>query len=316
MRRAGRRLHATLGDAGLPPASRDRAIRLTGQYMRFRTWLWRAYRLPIIVLIIGEILHLSSNIVYIHRHDSIHMWRVASNVIAFVGSVVLFVVVPRLLLAASPRLVIVAHVVSTADQVSTLTDEWRDVQVDGVIRSIGRLELRLTSYYTLTHPAGDRYTRARLTAVNNGLYSQLVDLKQRLLFADSVADVAPQHVLWGVLAAGAADPQALVRAESAGSASDRVAEPGRARIVYRAAAVFTILTVIAAVVGLWYVDHTALSVVFSAIVAPLLLPAIVGLGRRGWSRSERDRKSRPLDEQVRIAPVEIDSVEVTESVLA
>jgi hypothetical protein len=283
IRAAHRLLTAALGPAGLAMPAQSRAVRLTAQYLVFRSWVRFAYRLPLLVLAIGELLHLVANVLALHRHTHIHTWRIVSNGIGLAGSVIVFVLITWLLLQASPRLSLVRTVLSTADHVAALTDENRDLRTHSVLRAYSRLEAQSTSYFTLNHPARDRYTRARVTAVNNGLYGQIVDVKQSLIFAESVADAQPGAVLWNILAAVAADPVALSEAEAA-AADGRVADAAPAPIVYRAAAVVTVLAVVAAVVALWYADHSALSVIFSAVVAPLLLPVIIGLSRRGWGR--------------------------------
>jgi len=172
--------------------------------------------------------------------------------------------------------------------------------VDRVLRRLARLERRVTSYYTLSHPAGDPYTRSRLVSVANGLYGLYVDAKHDLLFADSLTLISTRQTLWLTAAAAAADPAALSDAERASVGSGRAADAPRPRLVYRAATVLAIVAVGGAVIGLWYVDHSALSVVFSAVAAPLLVPAVVGLARRGWNRSEAkgmanaDMETEPL----------------------
>jgi hypothetical protein len=286
VRSAHRLLAATLGPAGLPAAGQNRAVRLAAQYLVFRTWVRWAYRLPLLVLVVGELLHLAANVLALHRHAQIHTWRIVSNGIGFAGSIVVIMLITWLLLQASPRLSLVRTVLTTAAHVRTLTDEARDLQTDRVLRAIARLEAEVTSYFTLSHPARDRYTRARVLAVNNGLYGQIVDVKQNLIFAEAPADARATAVLWNILAVVAADPTALADAE-ASAADGRVADAAPARIVYRAAAVVTVLTVIAGVAALWYADHSALSVIFSAVVAPLLLPVIIGLSRRGWGSGNR-----------------------------
>ncbi len=68
----------------------------------------------------------------------------------------------------------------------------------------------------------------------------------------------------------------------------------------------TVLAVVAAVVALWYADHSALSVIFSAVVAPLLLPVIIGLSRRGWGRKggrEDAKEGSTFDRITETAPV-------------
>lgn len=160
--------------------------------------------------------------------------------------------------------------------------------VDRVLRQLARLERRVTSYYTLSHPAGDPYTRSRLVSVANGLYGLYVDAKHDLLFADALTLISTRQTLWLTAAAAAADPVALSDAERASTGSGRAAEAPRPRLVYRAATLLAIVAVGGSVVGLWYVDHSALSVVFSAVAAPLLVPAVVGLARRGWYRNETE----------------------------
>jgi hypothetical protein len=132
--------------------------------------------------------------------------------------------------------------------------------------------------------------------VNNGLYGQLVDLEQSVIFDGAIDHTHAREVLWSVLAAVAGDPSALSEAELAGGAGHRIAEAPRPRAVYRLAAVLTVLGVIAGVGALWYVDHSALSVIFSAVAAPLLLPVIVGLGRRGWTRDAANDSKQPTDD--------------------
>ena len=146
------------------------------------------------------------------------------------------------------------------------------------------LILAVAIHFSLAHAAGDPYTRKRLVAVGDGLYGLLVDAKQDLLFANSLRLEAMRQTLWLVVAAAAADPGVLSEAEAAASsAHHHINHVVRPRIAYRVATVLTVLTVMAAVVGLWYVDHSALSVIFSAIAAPLLVPAVVGFARRGWT---------------------------------
>jgi hypothetical protein len=279
-------LQQLLGEAELPDPAAHRAVRLAARYNRFRTGVRWAFRLPLFVLSIGELLHLSANFLMLHLGEHVDTWRVVSNGVGFVGSVVLSILISRLLLGASPRLVIMRQVLSTARVLGAITEDRRGDQVDRLMGQIGRLERGVTTYFTLSHPAGDPYTRARLVAVGNGLYGLLVDAKQDLLFADSLTLMSTRQTLWLTAAAAAADPSVLTDAEGAASDSDRAVDAVRPQLVYRTAAVLTILAVVATVVGLWYVDHTALSVIFSAIAAPLLVPAIVGFARRGWNHSE------------------------------
>jgi hypothetical protein len=274
-----------LGEPNLPLPAAQRTVRITARYERFRAWTRWAFRVPLFVVIVGELLHLASNGLAIHLHEDVHTWRVVSNGVGLLGSVIFSILIARLLLAASPRLVIVRDVLATGALLASVTEDRRGDHVDRVVRQLGRLERSVTSYYTLSHPAGDPYTRARLVAVSSGLYGLLIDAKQDLLFADSLTLMSTRQTLWMTAAAAAADPSVLADAESAASAG-RKAETIRPRLLYRAAAVLTVLAVLASVVGLWYVDHSALSVVFSAIAAPLLVPAVVGLSRRGWNQSE------------------------------
>jgi hypothetical protein len=296
--RAKLRLQQLLGEPDLPGLAAHRAIRVAAHYQRFWTWMRWAFRFPLFVLIVGELLHLSANFLMLHLQEHVDTWRVLSNAIGFVGSVVLSILISRLLLGASPRLVIMRQVLNTARLLGAITEDRRGDQVDRVLREIGRLERSVTTYFTLSRPAGDPYTRARLVAVGNGLYGLLVDAKQDLLFTDSLTLMSTRQTLWLTVAAAAADPSVLTDAEGAASGSDRTLEAVRPRLVYRTAAVLTVLAVVAAVVGLWYVDHSALSVVFSAVAAPLLVPAIIGFARRGWNHSEGSgggaEKPKPL----------------------
>jgi hypothetical protein len=298
--RARLRLQQLLGEPELPAPAAHRAVRVAAQYDRFRTWMRWAFRLPLFVLIIGELLHLSGNFVKLHLHEHVDTWRVASNGVGFVGSIVLSIVISRLLLGASPRLVILRQVLSTARLLGSITEDRRGDHVDRVMRQIGRLERSVTTYFTLSHPAGDPYTRARLVAVGNGLYGLLVDAKQDLLFADALTLMSTRQTLWLTAAAAAADPSVLTDAEGAASSSERTVEAVRPRLLYRTATVLTVLAVLAVLVCLWYVDHSALSVIFSAIAAPLLVPAVVGFARRGWNHSEGPagvaQKQKPLIE--------------------
>ncbi len=286
--RAKRLLQHLLGEPDLPIAAAQRAVRMTAQFERFREWTRWAFRAPLFVVIVGEILHLASNELAIHRHEQVHTWRVVSNGVGLVGSVILAILIGRLLLAASPRLIIIRDVLATASLLGAVTEDRRGDHVDRLMRRFGRLERSVTSYYTLSHPAGDPYTRARLVGVSSGIYGLLIDAKQDLLFADSLTLMTTRQTLWMTAAAVAADPRALADAESAASTGRRP-ETARPRLIYRAGAVLTVLAVIAALIGLWWVDHSALSVVFSAIAAPLLVPAVIGLSRRGWSHNETAR---------------------------
>lgn len=286
--RARRRLQTLLGEPELPSSTAFRALRATAQYLRFRVWMRWAFKTPLYLLIAGEVLHLASNFLAIHQHVDVRTWRVLSNCIGLGGSVLLCVFIARLLLAANPRLLIIRDVLATSARLKDVTEDQRGDHVDRVLRQFARLERRVTSYYTLSHPAGDPYTRSRLVSVANGLYGLYVDAKHDLLFADSLTLISTRQTLWLTAAAAAADPVALSDAERASTGSGRAAEAPRPRLVYRAATLLAIVAVGGAVVGLWYVDHSALSVVFSAVAAPLLVPAVVGLARRGWNRNEAE----------------------------
>jgi hypothetical protein len=297
--RSKRRLEQLLGEPELPAPAAQRAIRAAAQYGRFRTWTRWAFRFPLLVMIAGELLHLSANFLMLHLQEHVDTWRVVSNGVGLVGSVLLTALIARLLLGASPRLVIMRQVLGTARLLAAITEDRRGDHVDRVMRQIGRLEQTVTTYFTLSHPAGDPHTRARLVAVGNGLYGLLVDAKQDLLFADALTLMTTRQTLWLTAAAAAADPSVLTDAERAASGSDRAIDAVRPRLVYRTAAVVTIVAVVAAIVGLWYVDHSALSVIFSAVAAPLLVPAIVGFARRGWNHSEAGRGAAEQGEAIR-----------------
>lgn len=281
--RATRKLRRLLGEPDLTASAAHRAVRVTAQYEQFRTWTWWAFRAPLIVLIAGESLHLAGNVLALHRHEIVHTWRIASNGIGLLGSIVLCAAISRLLLSASPRLAIIRHLLASAGVLEAMTEDRRGDNVDRVLRQLGRLDRSVTAYFTLSHPAGDPYTRARLTSVSDGVFGLLVDARQHLLFADALTLMSTRQTLWMVAAAAAADPKALADAERAGAGDRRTVEGVRPRLIYRTAAVLTALAVIGVVIGLWYVDHSALSVIFSAVAAPLLIPAVIGFSRRGWS---------------------------------
>jgi hypothetical protein len=286
--RARRRPQSLLGEPELATPTALRALRATAQYFRFRVWMRWAFRIPLIVLAAGELLHLGGNYARLHLHEEMPTWRVVSNWIGLGGSLVLCVFIARLLLAASPRLLIIRDVLAAGERLKEVTEDQRGDHADRVLRQFARLERRITSFYTLSHPAGDPYTRSRLVNVANGLYGLFVDAKHDLLFADALTLISTRQALWLTAAAAAADPVALTEAERAAVGSGRTAEQPRPRLVYRAATVLAIVAVGGAVIGLWYVDHSALSVVFSAVAAPLLVPAVVGLARRGWNRNETE----------------------------
>jgi hypothetical protein len=239
---------------------------------------------------------------------------VASNGVAFIASVFVFVFISPLLLMASPRLALVRTTLTTARKGGAITEQNRDTRADRFINQIARQETRLTSYFCLSRPAGDRYTRNRFADVNNGLYTQLVDAKHNLIFDDDIDPKALRLALWHILAAVAGDPNALTAAEMASVSSPRVAEAPRSRMVYRLLVVLVVLGILAGVAAVLYVDHTAISVIFSAVVAPVVLPVIVGLSRRGWSRAEGRATEitvpAPDADPVRVHHSEVDSISI------
>src|SRR5438876_5115788 len=71
-----RALIAVLGPSVLGAPAQARAIRLTAQYMVFRAWLRWAYRLPLVILVVGELAHLSANLSTYRHHAQVDTWRV------------------------------------------------------------------------------------------------------------------------------------------------------------------------------------------------------------------------------------------------